>query len=204
MRLHLPDPEGHLRLDIEVTPLRGSRLVDDYRAGVHGAARFFSGQPDDPGAYRDKLDEVNRRFGRAERERAAAAVRPTSAGAAARLERFVREGGAMVTTGQQAGLFTGPLYTIHKILTAIRLAEALEQALGTVVLPVFWSGSDDHDFAEVNHADVVDGAGKLHRIAISPTDPRPLPMSEMRLGEDIISASGELREVVAYLGGARE
>lgn len=196
----LPDREGHLRLDIEVSPLRGSRLVDDYRAGRPEAARFFAGHPDDLGAFRAKLDEVRRRFGRAERERAAAAVRPTSARAAERLARFVEEGGAMVTTGQQAGLFTGPLYTIHKILTAIRLAAALEEALGIIVLPVFWSASEDHDFAEANHADVVDGAAKTRRLAVAATDPRPLPMSEMRLGADASNVSGELREVLASLG----
>jgi len=174
--------------------------VDDYRAGRPEAARFFAGHPDDLGAFRTKLDEVRRRFGRAERERAAAAVRPTSPGAAARLARFVEEGGAMVTTGQQAGLFTGPMYTIHKILTAIRLAEALEEALGIVVLPVFWSASEDHDFAEANHAYMADGAGKLRRLAVAATDPRPLPMSEMRLGEDVGKVSGELREVLASYG----
>jgi bacillithiol synthase len=175
--------------------------VDDYRAGRPEAARFFAGHPADLRAYRDKLDEVRRRFGRAERERAAAAVRPTSPRAAARLARFVEEGGAMVTTGQQAGLFTGPMYTIHKILTAIRLAQALEEALGIVVLPVFWSASEDHDFAEANHADVVDGAGKLRRLSVPSTDPRPLPMSEMRLGTEVDIVSGELREVIASLGG---
>ncbi len=174
--------------------------MDDYRAGRPEAARFFSGHPADLGAFRTKLDEVRRRFGRAERERAAAAVRPTSPAAAARLVRFVEEGGAMVTTGQQAGLFTGPLYTIHKILTAIRLAEALEEALGIIVLPVFWSASEDHDFAEANHAWMVDGAGKLRRLAVAATDPRPVPMSEMPLGDDVEKLSGELREVISSHG----
>lgn len=174
--------------------------MDDYRAGRPEAARFFSGHPADLRAFRDKLDEVRRRFGRAERERAAAAVRPTSPSAAARLARFVEEGGAMVTTGQQAGLFTGPLYTVHKILTAIRLAQALEETLGIIVLPVFWSASEDHDFAEANHADVVDGAGKPRRLAVQPTDPRPLPMSEMRLGADVDGVSGEMREILASHG----
>lgn len=178
--------------------------MDDYRAGLPEAARFFTGHPDDLDAFRAKLDEVRRRFGRAEREQAAAAVRPTSPGAAERLAHFVQEGGAMVTTGQQAGLFTGPMYTIHKILTAIRLAQALEQALGIVVLPVFWSASEDHDFAEANHADVVDGAGKPRRLAVASTDPLPLPMSEMRLGEDVENVSGELREVLASLGGTHD
>lgn len=175
--------------------------MDDYRAGRPEAARFFAGHPGDLGAFRAKLAEVGRRFGRAERETAAAAVRPTSPGAAARLARFVEEGGAMVTTGQQAGLFTGPMYTIHKILTAIRLAEALEERLGIVVLPVFWAASEDHDFAEANHAYLVDGAGKLRRMAVDATDARPVPMSEMRLGEDVETLSGELLDVIGAISG---
>jgi bacillithiol biosynthesis cysteine-adding enzyme BshC len=187
-------------LTIQVQPLRGSRLVDDYRAGRPEAARFFSGNPGDLRAFRAKLHEVGRRFGRAERETAAAAVRPTSASAAARLARFVEEGGAMVTTGQQTGLFTGPMYTIHKILSAIRLAEALEERLGVVVLPVFWGASEDHDCAEANHAYLTDGAGKLHRLAVAATDPRPVPMSEMRLGEDVETVSRTLRDIVGGIG----
>jgi bacillithiol biosynthesis cysteine-adding enzyme BshC len=181
--------------------VRGGRLLDDYRAGRPEAARFFAGRPEAVASYRAKLAEVARRFGPAERARAAAALRPTSAAAAARLERFVREGGAMVTTGQQAGLFTGPMYTVHKILTAIRLSQALEDALGTVVLPVFWCATEDHDFAEAGHTYAVDGAGTLRRLGVAPTDPRPLAMSEMRLGEDVERVSGEMREIVAAHGG---
>lgn len=195
------DGDGTLTLTIEVQPLGGSRLVDDYRAGRPEAARFFSGHPGDLRAFRAKLDEVGRRFGRAERENAAAAVRPTSASAAARLARFVEEGGAMVTTGQQAGLFTGPMYTIHKILTAIRLAQALEERLGVVVLPVFWAASEDHDFDEANHTYLADGAGKLRRLAVAATDARPVPMSEMRLGGDVESLSSELLEAIGSTDG---
>jgi bacillithiol biosynthesis cysteine-adding enzyme BshC len=177
-----------LSLRIEAGPIRGSRLVDDYLAGAPGISAFYAGHPLDPAAYRAKLAEVQRRFDRPARGRTAAALRPTSAGAAERLRRFVEEGGAMVTTGQQTGLFTGPLYTIHKILSAIRLAEALEAELGVLVLPVFWAASEDHDFAEVNHAWAVDGAGELHRFGIQATDRRAVPMSEMRLGSNVESA----------------
>lgn len=177
-----------MSLRIEAGPIRGSRLVDDYMAGVPAISRFYAGHPLDASAYREKLAEVQRRFDRPARERAAAALRPTSAGAAERLRRFVEEGGAMVTTGQQTGLFTGPLYMIHKILSAIRLAEALEAELGVLVLPVFWAASEDHDFAEVNHAWAVDPTGELHRFGIQATDRRAIPMSEMRLGADVESA----------------
>ncbi len=177
-----------MTLRIDAAPIAGSRLVDDYLAGDAAISAFYAGHPLDPAAYREKLAEVRRRFDRPARERAAAALRPTSPGAAERLRRFVEEGGAMVTTGQQAGLFTGPLYTVHKILSAIRLAEALERELGTVVLPVFWAASEDHDFAEVNHAWAVGGAGELHRFGVQATERRPVPMSEMRLGKDAENA----------------
>jgi bacillithiol biosynthesis cysteine-adding enzyme BshC len=192
---HHPYGERPLSLRIEAGPIRGSRLVDDYLAGKPAISAFYAGHPLDLEAYREKLAEVRSRFDRPARERAAAALRPTSAGAAERLRRFVEEGGAVVTTGQQTGLFTGPLYTIHKILSAIRLAEALERELGVLVLPVFWAASEDHDFAEVNHAWAVDAEGELRRSGIAATTRRPVPMSEMKLG-DIESAFDDFAHVV--------
>ncbi|HWK89263.1 MAG TPA: bacillithiol biosynthesis cysteine-adding enzyme BshC, partial [Longimicrobium sp.] len=118
-----------------------------------------------------------------------------------RLARFVAEGGAMVTTGQQAGLFTGPMYTILKILTAIRLAEALERELGVIVLPVFWTASEDHDFEEASHTYAVDSAGRLQHFAVSPTDPRRVPMSEMQLGTEVEAVSTRFREAVVAQSG---
>lgn len=189
-----------MSLRIEAGPVRGSRLVDDYLAGAPAISAFYAGHPLDPAAYRDKLAEVQRRFDRPARVRAAAALRPTSEGAAERLRRFVDEGGAMVTTGQQTGLFTGPLYTIHKILSAIRLAEALEAELGVLVLPVFWAASEDHDFAEVNHAWAVDPAGELHRFGVQATARRAVPMSEMRLGKDAESVFDAFAQAVGADG----
>ncbi len=56
-----------------------------------------------------------------------------------------------VVAGQQAGLLTGPLYTIHKIISVIQLAKQQEKELGTPVIPIFWIAGEDHDFAEINH-----------------------------------------------------
>jgi len=64
-----------------------------------------------------------------------------------------------VTTGQQPGLFTGPLYTIYKALSVIALARRLERERGVPVVPVFWVAGDDHDFAEANHAWFLNGGG---------------------------------------------
>src|SRR5690606_5268822 len=54
-------------------------------------------------------------------------------------------------TGQQAGLLTGPLYTIHKAISAIVLAKQAKEQLNAKVVPVFWIAGEDHDLAEISH-----------------------------------------------------
>ncbi len=174
--------------------------MQDYLAGREPAARLFSGLPDEVASYTAQWAAVRPRFDRAARESVAAAVRPTSAGAAERLRQFVEEGGAVVTTGQQAGLFTGPLYTIYKILTAIRLAEVLEAELGILVLPLFWVASEDHDWLEINHADLGDPTRGVRRVELASAESRPVPIRERRLEADVINALDELTQIVAKNG----
>ncbi|MFB6250002.1 MAG: bacillithiol biosynthesis cysteine-adding enzyme BshC [Salinibacter sp.] len=54
-----------------------------------------------------------------------------------------------ITTGQQVGLFTGPLYTIYKTITTLQLAEEWAEQTGRPVVPVFWVEGEDHDFEEI-------------------------------------------------------
>ena len=61
--------------------------------------------------------------------------------------RALADGNALcVTTGQQPGLFLGPLYTVYKIMTAVALARRVEEKSGERTVPVFWNASDDSDF----------------------------------------------------------
>lgn len=61
------------------------------------------------------------------------------------------DNGVVVVGGQQAGIMTGPLYSIHKAITVILLAEEKRKALGIPVIPVFWVAGEDHDLNEINH-----------------------------------------------------
>jgi bacillithiol synthase len=70
-----------------------------------------------------------------------------------------------VVSGQQAGLFTGPLYTIYKALSAVKLAECLTQR-GVKAVPVFWIATEDHDFAEVAWAEFINRDCALEKTAV--------------------------------------
>jgi len=84
----------------------------------------------------------------------------------------------VVTTGQQAGLFTGPLYTIHKALSAAALAGHLRQAWNRPVRPVFWAAGDDHDYAEAASASWVGPDGTLESVSL-PARAADAPMRPM-------------------------
>ena len=94
----------------------------------------------------------------------------------ANIERLREKNSVVTITGQQAGLFTGPLYTVFKALTAIKLAAEL-RVQGVNAVPVFWVAAEDHDFAEVNHTRLVNRDGQLVTItygACSPAEGKPV------------------------------
>ncbi|MBK7596264.1 MAG: bacillithiol biosynthesis cysteine-adding enzyme BshC [Gemmatimonadetes bacterium] len=79
------------------------------------------------------------------------------------LARLHQPGAMVVTTGQQPGLFTGPIYTIHKALAAASLARRLEAVWQRPVVPLFWLAGDDHDHREASSAAWLDAQGRLDR-----------------------------------------
>jgi bacillithiol biosynthesis cysteine-adding enzyme BshC len=95
-------------------------------------------------------------------------VHSPSEAAETRLQGFVEEGGYLVTTGQQPGLFTGPLYSLYKALTAAKLADSLQRTLKKPVLPLFWIASEDHDWDESDHTHTLDVQNDLHTFRIPP------------------------------------
>jgi len=78
---------------------------------------------------------------------------------------------AAVVTGQQAGLFTGPLYTVYKALGAIRLSKQYSDSGKRNVVPVFWVASDDHDFEEIRSIAFVDWHGRARTLSYEPSVP---------------------------------
>ena len=105
-------------------------------------------------------------------------------------QRLRQPGALAVTSGQQPGLFTGPLYTVHKALSTAALARVLERRWNRPVVPIFWSAGDDHDFAEASQAAWIraDGALATASLPPRPSDAPLTPMYRQPLGEAVVPA----------------
>lgn len=107
--------------------------------------------------------------------------------------RLLREDDCVaVVSGQQAGLFTGPLYTIYKALSAVKLTECL-RARGCKVVPVFWIATEDHDFAEVSKTHIINKDGDLVEFKNEPQKCyENLPVGYVALDDTIKQTVAEL------------
>jgi bacillithiol synthase len=99
-----------------------------------------------------------------------------------------------VVSGQQAGLLTGPLYTIYKALSAVKLAGCL-RTRNTKSVPVFWIASEDHDFVEVAAAEFISRECQLSKVEVSQSlHHEGQPVGNVVLDQSIESVINELFE----------
>jgi bacillithiol biosynthesis cysteine-adding enzyme BshC len=158
----------------------------------------------------EHLKEVRTHY-QTRREEVAAVLRRSHArlGASAatleNLDRLAQPTTFVVIGGQQPGLLTGPLYTIYKAISIIKLAEDLRRQFPYEFVPLFWNASDDHDWAEVNHAYLVDGAGQLQRLEY-PLDPKfeGWSVGEIPLDRGALAVIRRLSEVLVGQGLTKE
>ena len=96
----------------------------------------------------------------------------------------LRRGALAAVTGQQVGLFGGPLFSIFKALTAVKLAEQATAA-GVDCVPVFWLATEDHDLAEVNHVALLSEHGLPERLAVESHGVSDAPVGAVKFGPEI-------------------
>jgi bacillithiol biosynthesis cysteine-adding enzyme BshC len=114
----------------------------------------------------------------------------------ANVNRLRSKDAVAVVSGQQIGLFTGPLYTLYKALSAVKLAGCLTQR-GTEAVPVFWMATEDHDWPEVRSAELIACDGRLASASL----PRELhdegaPVGTIVLDETIEATVKRLLDVL--------
>ncbi len=177
------------------------RLAADYACDYAKLAGFFAGNPEDPAAWRDAITRAQRHPRQrdaiadvlAEQQRRRSA--PPEAVAATALLRDPRT--VAVVTGQQAGLFGGPMYTLLKALTAIKLAERTAVEHHVPAVAVFWIDAEDHDWNEVKACTVLDASLTPTRIALDdPPGAGELPVGQIALDDSCLAAIDRLASVL--------
>jgi bacillithiol biosynthesis cysteine-adding enzyme BshC len=179
-------------------------LAADYAHGYERLSRFYAGDPSQPAAWREAMGRAARgsRQNRAavstlltaQLDRRGAPAEARAAAASLADPRTVA-----VVTGQQAGLFGGPLYTLLKAITALQLARRVSDAERAVA--IFWIDAEDHDWDEVRGCTVLDGDLVPREIELArPAGAGELPVGTLTLGDGIGSALDALSQVLPRTG----
>jgi bacillithiol synthase len=177
------------------------RLVSDYVFDYERLAEFYAGNPHDPAAWRESIARVRRSPRARDRvadvllaQQKARAAAPEAVAAAAQLRDPQT---VAVVTGQQAGLFGGPLFTLLKALTAIRLAEQTRQRHATPTVAIFWIDAEDHDWDEVKSCGLLDADTAFRSIAIGdPPGAQDVAVARVHLDDSVTRALSEIEELL--------
>ncbi len=184
-----------------VDQLRGARtLVTDYLNNFEAVAEFYNGD------YRSPDNFLTRASAIKERDLPLAQLVPLlkkqnqefgcGLQTLEKIDWLLERRACAVVTGQQTGLFGGPLFTVYKALTAIKLAERLNRTCEGCHVPVFWLASDDHDFRETNHVQILD---KSNQPAVLTYESHPaetkLPLSAIEIGDEIRNLIQQLADM---------
>ena len=177
------------------------RLATDHAFAYEHVADFFSGNPARPDAWRDAIARAQHHP--RDRERIAAVLEDQQRARGAPVEAVtavseLRDPRAVtILTGQQAGLFGGPLYTLLKALTAVRLAEQVRAEHRVPAVAIFWVDAEDHDWDEVKRCAVLDAALAPQSVTLgSPPGAHTGPVGRVRLDADIDRALADLERVL--------
>ncbi len=176
-------------------PISGNALATAFVEGRVPEA-WYEPRPREAEAWRARLEKI--RSDQSRKWLTALAPAIDASGVASERLRTVADGkGVVVTTGQQPGLFGGPIYTLSKALSALALADELQEMTGIPVAPVFWAATDDADFKEASRTAIpVIGGAQLLRI--DHTEPLGRSMAQMPLGD----VSAELDALKRSAGSA--
>ena len=194
--------ESSVRIPVDVRRFPWiRRLAADYAYDFGAVAPFFSGDPSDRTAWADAIA----RSQAYERRRADIAAviagqqqrrnAPPRAREAGRLLADSRT--VAIVTGQQAGLFGGPLFTLLKALTALKLANQVSRDHSVPVVAIFWIDAEDHDWEEIRSCTVFDADLTPRAVSLPPRPgAEPAPVATIKLDDAVVGALDETERVL--------
>lgn len=167
-----------------------SSLVHDYFYSYPEVDEYYNGDFRNLAAFQKQTEKIE--LSQLSRKRLAAILKEQNLdyGCGGKtldnIDQLAQDQTCAVVTGQQVGLFSGPLYTIYKSLTAIKLSEYLNENANGCYVPIFWLASDDHDFAEIDHIKLLNKDNRIEEIRYqSLSSKTKIPASKILLTSEI-------------------
>ena len=179
-----------------IRPLAGA-----YAYNFKQVEGLYAGDPLDPAAWRDAVRRAQQHprdragiatlIARQQEERGAP---PAARAAAARL---ADSASVAVVTGQQAGAFGGPMYTLLKAITALQLARRTEREQGAPAVALFWVEAEDHDWEEIRSCTVLDAEFQPRTVTLADLEGAgELPIARLTLDEGVERTIEELAGIL--------
>ena len=193
------EPAGRLKLSgIDVRRFPWIRpLAGDYAYDFGKVADLYAGNPLEAGAWKDAVQRAQQyprdRARLVEVLRAQQEHRGAPAESRAAAARLADPASVAVVTGQQAGVFGGPLYTLLKALTALQLARRTEQKQNVPAVAIFWVEAEDHDWEEVKSCTVLDAEFQPRTVTLADLEGAgELPVAKLQLDARVEQTIAEL------------
>jgi uncharacterized protein YllA (UPF0747 family) len=177
------------------------RIAVDYAHDFSRLSGFFAGNPAESEAWRDAIARAQRHprhrdaiASILERQQRRRQAPPEALSASNRLR---DPQSVAIVTGQQGALFGGPLYTLLKAITALRLADRVRTEFGVPAVAVFWIEGEDHDWDEVKTCTVLDSDLSPRRVMLAnPSGANETSVARVHLDDSIDAALQELGAVL--------
>ena len=109
------------------------------------------------------------------------------------IELLKKENALTVVTGQQLGVYGGPLYTVLKTISTIHLAKKLQKEFDRPVVPVFWLADEDHDYDEVRKLTIIEEE-EPKTFTLSPKNEHLPTVADLSLSDEISDMRDQLKE----------
>lgn len=187
-----------MRIDTRELPWTGP-FVRDYCHAFDRVASFFTGSPTDAINWEHavaarRAQPPDPAVAEVIARQLAARDAPAAAREAAGKLRDPRT--VAVVTGQQAGLFGGPFFTLLKAMTAVKLARQHAAENDGDVVCIFWIDAEDHDLDEIRHCGFLDRDSAPQSVVVDLDAPAGTPAAAVRFDDAIVDAVDRLREAL--------
>lgn len=197
------DPTGRLKataIDVRrfpwIRPLAGA-----YAFNFTQVEGLYAGNPTDPEAWRQTVARVQRH--ERKRDEISAVLRAQQdergapAGARHAAATLADRASVAILTGQQAGVFGGPLFTLLKAITALQLARRVERELQVPAAAIFWVDAEDHDWEEVRSCTVLDAEFQPRTVSLAELEGAgELPIARLTLAPHVEQTVDELASIL--------